>query len=150
MAELRRVAAVAALLGLAGCGRLQWREVDARLRHVSERARQTGFAALAGRNNEFGAFSDSGTVRWAVTLDPLRPYFLAAVCTEHCRGLDLTVSMPDSTLIAQDSSGAPDARVMFIAPVEGTYPVRLRIAGCASGTCRWAAQLYTRGVNESR
>ena len=126
---------------------MQWREVDARLRHVSERPRQTGFAAMAGHNNEFGTFTDSGTVRWTVTLDPGRPYFLAAVCTEHCRGLDLQVRLPDSTLIAQDSSGAPDARVEFNAPVGGDYPVRLRIAGCTSGTCRWAAQLYTRGVS---
>ena len=140
--------ALAALVALAGCGRVQWREVDVRLRQVSERARQGGFAALAGRNNEFGTFRDSGTVRWTVELDPLRPYFLAAVCTEHCRGLDLTVSLPDTTLIAQDSSGALDARVMFISPIGGTYPVRLRLAGCASGTCRWAAQLYTRGVSQ--
>jgi hypothetical protein len=148
VAGLRRGAPLLALLVLAGCGRMQWREVDARLRRVSERARQEGFAALAGRNNEFGTFTDSGTVRWSVELDPLRPYFLAAVCTEHCRGLNLTVSLPDSTLIAQDSSGAPDARVTFIAPIGGTYPVRLRLAGCASGTCRWAAQLYARGINQ--
>ena len=144
----RRAAALLALALLAACGRTQWREVDARLRRVSERARHSGYAPLAGRNNEFGAFTDSGTAHWTVTLDPGRPYFLAAACTARCRGLDLAITLPDGTLLGQDSSGAPDARVLFLAPLEGTYPVRLRYAGCSSGTCRWAAQLYTRGVTE--
>lgn len=139
----RRGAAAGALLFLAACGSGQWREVDARLRHASEPARKAGLVPLPGRNNEFGAFTDSGSVRWTLTLQAGRAYYLAAVCTASCRGLDLSMMLPDGTVLGRDSGGGAQATIGLQSPVSGDHPVRLVLAGCADGTCRWASQLYT-------
>jgi len=138
----RSAAAVFAALALASCGRGQWREVDARLQQASAPARAAGFAPLPGRNNEFGAFTDSATARWSLDLVEDRPYYLAAACTEGCRGMDFEITLLDGTTLARDSSDRTDARLSFVAVRSGAHPVRLRVAGCSEGTCRWAAQLY--------
>ena len=139
----RCAAAVLAALALASCGRGQWREVDARLQQASAPARAAGFAPLPGRNNEFGAFTDSATARWSLDLVEDRPYYLAAACTEGCRGMDLEITLLDGgRTLARDSGGRTDARLSFVAVRSGAHPVRLRVAGCSEGTCRWAAQLY--------
>lgn len=139
-----RRAASGTLLALAACGSGQWREADARLQRASEPARVAGLAPMPGRNNEFGAFTDTGTVRWTLTLEAGHAYFIAAVCTEGCGGLDLEVSLPDGTLLGRDSSGGTEAALSFQSPSTGDHPVRLMHAGCRGGTCRWASQLYSR------
>jgi hypothetical protein len=142
-----RAAAIAVALAaasLTACGSGQWREVDARLRAASAPARAAGLVPLAGRNNEFGAFTDSATARWTLALAAGRAYVLAAVCSEHCGGLDLEITLPDSTVLGRDSSGGTVAALSFQTPATGAHPVRLSLAGCRDGTCRWAAQLYSR------
>jgi len=129
-------------LALAACGRAQWREVDARLQEAAAPARAAGYAPLAGRNNEFGAFADSAATHWTLALDSGRSYYLAAACSGPCRAVDLAIDLEGGTGLVRDSSARTDARLSFIAPRTGSYPVTLRIAACAGGTCRWAAQLY--------
>jgi len=139
---MRRSAVLLACI-LASCGRREWREVDARLQGAAAPARAAGYAPLAGHNNEFGAFSDSMTARWTLTLDSARSYYLAAACSGPCRDVDLTIDLAAGTGLVRDSSARTDARLSFIAQRSGARPVTLHIGGCADGTCRWAAQLYT-------
>ena len=141
---MRPRATALAVVTLTACGGGQWREADARLQEASAPARAAGLAPLSGRNNEFGTFTDSGTVRWTLALERGRSYFLAAVCTEGCRGLDLEVTLPDGMLLGRDSSGGAVAALSFESPSTGNHPVRMSVAGCSQDTCRWAAQLYSR------
>ncbi len=141
---MKPVTLVATAALLAGCGRSQWREVDTRLQEAAAPARAAGMEPLAGRNNEFGAFGGVASARWSLTLDSARAYYLAAVCTEACLGVDLEITLADGSPLGRDSSGGTVAALSFQATAGGAHPVRLRLAGCREGTCRWAAQLYSR------
>jgi hypothetical protein len=136
----------ALLLGgclLAACGREQWRAVDARLFEAAAPAREAGLEPLSGRNNEFGTFADTASARWTLALEAGRSYYLAAACADDCGGVDLAIELPDGTGLVRDSSARTDARLSFVSRQSGDHQVRLHVARCAGGRCRWAAQLYT-------
>jgi hypothetical protein len=137
-----RIAMVVLGCLLAGCGREQWRAVDARLQDAAAAARDAGLEPLSGRNNEFGTFDSSATGQWTLTLDSGRTYFLAAACAPECGGVDLEIDLPDGTGLVRDSSARQDARLSFVARQSGEHAVRLAVARCVGGGCRWAAQLY--------
>lgn len=136
--------ALLALLLVAGCGRAEWREADARLTAAAEAARADGFVPLAGPHNTFGDFASRGEVAWRVHLEAHQPYFIAAACSPGCDTLDFTVAEPHGAELARDTSAGATPRLVLQAPEEGDYRVTFQYGRCAVERCRWVAQVYER------
>lgn len=149
MSGLRRWSWLA-LLAPAACGGGQWREVDARLNDAAAPVRAQGFAPLSGPFNDFGAFTDSLRYGWEVALDSGQTYVIGAACTAECTALDAAVAAPSGERVAADSAAGPEPFVRLTAAARGTYTVALAGRCRPAARCRWASQVYARGVSELR
>ena len=71
-------------------------------------------------------------------------YFILGVCDHDCFDLDLELYDTQNTLVDMDND-ADDYPLVSITPAENAiYRVRLIMANCADGPCRYGLGVYTR------
>jgi hypothetical protein len=142
----RPYVAVVCMAWLAGCGRAEWREADARLNEAAQAARADGFSPMSGPHNTFGTFKDSGTVKWRVHLEAHESYFIAAGCTTACESLHFDIREPHGEMVATDTATGPSPRVAFTPPEEGDFQILIHHGRCTGDECRFVAQVYSKAI----
>ena len=138
-----RLCVCASVPAVPACGRAEWHQADERLNFAAQAAREDGFVPMRGPHNTFATFSDSGTTTWRVQLEPHQAYFITAACAPACGSLDFTIAESDSGATVADTSAGPAPRLVYT-PERGSLVLRFRHGPCASGRCRWIAQVYER------
>jgi hypothetical protein len=125
----------------AGCAAAEWKAADEALARAAGPARAAGFVPLAGRNNDFGTFTDSGSYAWTIELRRGQRIVVGAACAVTCGALGFDIAGPDGWAAADTSTGnAPFLEL--VAPDSGEYRITMRHGTCADRRCRWVAQVY--------
>jgi hypothetical protein len=96
----------------------------------------TGSAAKGSGNSHY------------VTLGVGEWYFIYAVCDQDCDDVDLFLYGPSGSLVASDSSTqavddfpTANAGLEFEPTLSGTYRLEVKIYGCTTSTCYYAAEV---------
>jgi hypothetical protein len=92
---------------------------------------------------QYGALRQGQTSTFTLTLDRNREYILAASCDIDCSDLDMTLSEPDGSVVVADR-GADDQPSLVIRGHGGTHTIRVTMARCGDGPCRFGLGVFGR------
>jgi hypothetical protein len=69
-------------------------------------------------------------------------YGIVGVCDNDCSDVDLTLYSPTGTTVASDVALDDHPTLNFVAPMSGTYRLRVSMATCRQNPCYYGVQLY--------
>jgi hypothetical protein len=143
MRTLSVLAAGALLLSAMPAAAQQWAQLrDTLLEKAAEQFAVEGYQTF-GFTHE-GALDDGASERVALPLGAGAEIFLVGICDADCGDLDLTLYDPGGSQLDSDEE-LDDVPIVSAAPARaGRYSVRVEMAGCTVGPCRYALQLYMR------
>ncbi len=91
-----------------------------------------------------GAARHGGSEQRTVTLEAGVQYAILAVCDEECVDIDLQISHPSDSTLAEDVQPDDTPVLEFTAPVSGLYELDLVMYRCQANTCAWGGQIFRR------
>jgi len=71
-------------------------------------------------------------------------YAIIAVCDEECTDIDLRITSPTDSVLAEDVNPDDNPIIEFTAPETGAYSLDMIMFNCRSGSCTWAGQVLRR------
>jgi hypothetical protein len=80
----------------------------------------------------------------SVTLEGGVEYAILAVCDEECLDIDLEITNPADSTLAEDVLGNDWPVLQFTAPATGTYDLKLIMYTCRARTCAWGGRIFRR------
>jgi hypothetical protein len=90
---------------------------------------------------QFGQLRQGQTMTYTLTLDRNREYIVAASCDTDCRDLDISLSEPNGIESIADR-GADDQPSFVVRGHGGTHTIRVTMAHCAVGPCRFGVGIF--------
>ncbi len=98
--------------------------------------------------NFTGSAAEGSSNSHSLTLSAGEDYLIYAVCDQDCGDVDLFLYDPSGSLVASDTSvqahddfPTANADFEFEAPLSGTYRLEVKIYGCTTSTCYYAAEV---------
>jgi hypothetical protein len=96
------------------------------------------------RSHEVGteALNQNQSGNFTIGLQAGRQYGIVGVCDTDCRDLDLALVGPNGSVLERDISDDDLPFLLFRAKVTGTYKVRVAMARCLAGPCRYGVTAF--------
>ena len=95
-----------------------------------------------------GSAAEGSSNSHSVTLSAGEEYLFYAVCDQDCSDVDIFLYDPSGSLVASDSSvhaytnfPTANAEFEYDAATSGTYRLEVKIYGCTTSTCYYAAEV---------
>jgi hypothetical protein len=117
--------------------------VNQLLASANRLARAHGYTQAASRPAS-GALNDDHSEDVGLTLNAGRQYLLVGVCDADCSDMDLRLTSPGGSVVAQDVETDDTPVLQFTAPASGSYRVRVMMATCTTNPCYYGVALYAR------
>jgi hypothetical protein len=92
---------------------------------------------------QFGALRQGQTMTYTLTLERNREYVLAGSCDTDCSDLDVALGESDGSEVVADR-GADDQPSIVVRGHGGTHTVRVTMARCSVGPCRYGLGVFAR------
>jgi len=124
-------------------------EAAAQLAVMVAVAQQEGYSTAAQAMYE-GRLNEGRSEVLRLTLDPAFEHAIVAVCDGDCTDLDVVVLEENGSELAADRQA--DALPIVFVPRghAGDHALRVRMAGCVAGPCRYAVAVFNRPSAASR
>lgn len=105
---------------------------------------------INGGYNVLGVFQTGGLAQGAagshtVNLTAGMRYAIIGVCDQDCSDVDLALTSPSGASVASDYALDDHPTLRFVAPMTGTYALRVSMATCRVAPCYYGVQLYGAG-----
>ena len=68
-------------------------------------------------------------------------YAIIAVCDESCSDIDLRITSPTDTVLAEDVNPDDNPILEFTAPTSGNYSLDMIMFSCRTEACSWSGQV---------
>jgi hypothetical protein len=90
-----------------------------------------------------GQMRQGQAITYDITFAPSTEYILVGNCDYDCGDLDIIVTEPDGRELVADRRFDAQAVVSIPPSHTGAHKVRVRMAACSSGPCRFALGVFT-------
>lgn len=99
---------------------------------------------LSNQSHEIvtGQLNDDGTEWVNIKIPSGKTYYILGVCDNDCFDLDLELYDSSNTMLSQDVETDDYPLVSVTPSVESVYRVKVVMANCSSGPCRYGVGVY--------
>lgn len=118
-----------------------WRQqVNAQLTRIDGKMREYNMS----RSHDVGAgtLNHDGTTSYTINLQAGKRYGIVGVCDNDCRDLDLILIDSSGRILKRDVENDDMPLITWDATTTGQYTVKVVMANCQRGPCRFAVSTY--------
>lgn len=134
--------------GTSGGSNDEWtRQVNSQLTRVDERMQTNGMSRSHNVGN--GALAQNASDSYTLQLTAGRRYGIVGVCDNDCRDLDLVLSNSAGQVLKRDVENDDLPVIFFEPPSSGSYSLRVVMANCQRGPCRFGVSVYSNAASGS-